>query len=160
MIRSIKTLGVRALRHGLNALRVAHWLDDHPDVEDVRYPGLANSVAFHQVDKLLSANARNELEYLGWSFPWRNSEEIRKGRDGTLAHTRTLGIPFGGMVTFRLRSAGEEETEKWLTSLRLISLAESLGGVESLVEAPYGMTHAVSIVLVSAGFFGNVASSN
>lgn len=141
MIRSIKTLGVRALRHGLNALRVADWLSRHPGVEDVRYPGLATSVAFHQIESLLSANARKELQYLGWSFPYQAS---KGGKEGMLAHTRTLGVPFGGMIAFRLKGADEETTGKWLTSLRLISLAESLGGVESLVEAPYGMTHAVS----------------
>jgi cystathionine gamma-lyase len=60
-----------------------------------------------------------------------------------------LGIPFGGVVSFEIKGASEEETEKFLVKLRLISLAESLGGVESLIEAPYGMTHQVSIL--SAG---------
>lgn len=144
MIRSIKTLGVRALRHGLNGLRIAHWLSVHPDVEDVRYPGLSTSVAFHQIDNLLSANARKELEYLGWEFPYQPTKLVPTTKEGSLTHVRGLGIPFGGMIAFRLKGADEATTEKWLTSLRLISLAESLGGVESLVEAPYGMTHAVS----------------
>lgn len=156
MIRSIKTLGVRALRHGLNGLRIAHWLSTHPDVEDVRYPGLATSVAFHQIEELLSANARKELEYLGWEFPYQSSKVKAEAKEGTLAHVRGLGIPFGGMIAFRLKGADEEMTEKWLTSLRLISLAESLGGVESLVEAPYGMTHAVSLTLLLPSVISDV----
>jgi O-acetylhomoserine/O-acetylserine sulfhydrylase-like pyridoxal-dependent enzyme len=145
MIRSIKTLGVRALRHGLNALRIAHWLSRHPAIEDVRYPGLSSSVAFNQVEELLSANAQKELEFLGWEFPYQIPKVEDTSKEGTLSYVRSLGVPFGGMIAFRLKGADEGTTGTWLTSLRLISLAESLGGVESLIEAPYGMTHAVSI---------------
>nr|XP_018262098.1 cystathionine gamma-lyase [Kwoniella dejecticola CBS 10117]OBR84256.1 cystathionine gamma-lyase [Kwoniella dejecticola CBS 10117] len=107
MIRSIKTLSVRMIKHGLNALRVASWLSTETDlVEGVRYPGLKTDDAF-------------ALEY-----------------------TRTLGIPFGGMITFAIKDASAEQTERFCTELRIAILAESLGGVESLVEVPYGMTHA------------------
>ncbi|KAH7094143.1 Cys/Met metabolism PLP-dependent enzyme-domain-containing protein [Auriculariales sp. MPI-PUGE-AT-0066] len=51
------------------------------------------------------------------------------------------GVPFGGVVSFWLRG-GERETRRFLARLRLFALAESLGGVESLAEAPAVMTHA------------------
>ena len=141
MIRSIKTLSVRTLRHGMNALRMAHWLSQRPEVDKVRYPGLKTDGAFHMIEKLLSPNARRELEYLGWSFPFDPKQTSKKNE--SLEHLRTLGIPFGGVVTFSLKGADEARTEKFLTNLRLIALAESLGGVESLIEAPFGMTHKV-----------------
>ncbi|KIM31543.1 hypothetical protein M408DRAFT_64462 [Serendipita vermifera MAFF 305830] len=50
------------------------------------------------------------------------------------------GIPFGGMVSFRI-NGGEQETDRFLAHLNLFTLAESLGGVESLVEVPEKMTH-------------------
>ncbi|GFZ50633.1 hypothetical protein JCM24511_08391 [Saitozyma sp. JCM 24511] len=140
MVRSLKTLSVRALKHGLNALQIAAWLDARPEVEDVKYVGLKSSKAFHMVTHLLSANAKRELEYLGWEFPYVVAET--EGTPGTLAHTKTLGVPFGGMIGFRLKGASEAQTEAFMLRLRLVSLAESLGGVESLIEAPYGMTHA------------------
>jgi cystathionine gamma-lyase len=134
MVRSLKTLSVRALKHGLNALQIAAWLDARPEVEDVKYVGLKSSKAFHMVTHLLSANAKRELEYLGWEFPYVVAET--KGTPGTLAHTKTLGVPFGGMIGFRLKGASETQTEAFMLRLRLVSLAESLGGVESLIEAP------------------------
>jgi cystathionine gamma-lyase len=141
MIRSLKTLGLRALRHGLNALHVAEWLTGRKEVVNVRYTGLKTDGAFHMVESLLSPNARHELEFLGWKFPY---ESLPGGQSGTLEHVRGLGIPFGGIVTFSLRGATVEQTDRFLTSLRLAVLAESLGGVETLIEAPYGMTHSVS----------------
>jgi cystathionine gamma-lyase len=150
MSRSLKTLSVRVLRHGLNALRIAHWLEKQPGIEEVRYPGLKTSPAFALVQELLSVNVKKELEYLGWTLPYdvqaahKAEELVGEEQQGTLAHVRTLGVPFGGVVSFRIRDATEEKAEKFMTTLRLPALAESLGGVESLVEAPYGMTHAVS----------------
>ena len=141
MVRSLKTLNVRMIRHGLNALRLAAWLSARPEVERVRYPGLKTDGAFPMVEKLISPNARKELEFLGWSFPYVPGSTVQ---DGSLAHVRTLGIPFGGVITFDLRDATVEETNSFVTSLRLIVLAESLGGVESLIEVPYGMTHSVN----------------
>jgi len=142
MIRSLKTLSVRMVRHGLNALRIADWLSTQPGVERVRYPGLKTDGAFHVVEQLLAPNARKELEFLGWTFPFHPESPYLE--DGSLDHLRTLGIPFGGVVSFRLKDATGEETDRFVTKLRLIILAESLGGVESLVEVPYGMTHSVS----------------
>jgi cystathionine gamma-lyase len=156
MIRSLKTLGVRTLRHGLNALQIAAWLQLRPEVEEVRYIGLKTSRAFHMIDPLLSANARKELEYLGWSFPYR---DVYTGTPGSLAHTRSLGIPFGGMLGFKLKGADEAQTERFMLNLRLVSLAESLGGVESLIEAPYGMTHAVSSTSCPGALTDSIGSS-
>ncbi|NXD32486.1 CGL lyase, partial [Spelaeornis formosus] len=138
MVRSLKTLSVRTLRHGLGALRVAHWLSQQPEVDVVRYPGLASSPAFHHIEQLLSPNARRELEFLGWSFPFKPRSATPSN---TLEYVKTIGIPFGGVITFTLKDASEEQTDKFVTNLRLIALAESLGGVESLIEVPYGMTH-------------------
>ena len=142
MIRSLKTLSMRMLRHGLNALRVAAWLCSRPEVDRVRYPGLETDGAFQHVEQFLSPNARKELEFLGWKFPYVPA--VTSVEDGCIDHVRKLGIPFGGMITFGLQDATAEETDRFATSLRLIVLAESLGGVESLVEVPYGMTHSVS----------------
>jgi hypothetical protein len=144
MIRSLKTLGIRTLKHGLNALRIAEWLQNRPEVDVVRYPGLRTSEAFHQVEPLLSTNARRELEFLGWKFPFKqHARPVAESPTGSLEHVRSIGIPFGGVITFTLKDATEQETERFVTSLRLVALAESLGGVESLIEVPYGMTHAV-----------------
>ncbi|WVQ84987.1 hypothetical protein IAT38_007151 [Cryptococcus sp. DSM 104549] len=147
MIRSLKTLSVRMVRHGLNALRIAAYLSAHPLVEEVRYPGFKLDEGFSSVEELLSPNARRELEFLGWKFPWKaptgqEAEEIELLEKDTLAYTRTLGIPFGGVVTFTIKGASAEQTEKFCTTLTVVSLAESLGGVESLIEVPAGMTHA------------------
>lgn len=137
MIRSIKTLSLRALRHGMNALRLADWLENRPEVEGVRYPGLRTSPAFSLVEGMLSPNVKRELEFLGWTFPHQSGSI-----DTPLDHVRSLGVPFGGVITFTLRDADTAATDRFVTNLRLVILAESLGGVESLIEVPYGMTHA------------------
>ena len=148
MVRSLKTLSVRTLRHGLNALRISDWLAKREEVDMVRYPGWKGSEAFKYVPDLLSPNAQRELEFLGWSFPYQAGQagkQVSQGvKENSLEYVKTLGIPFGGVITFTLKDATGEEAEKFVTSLRLIALAESLGGVESLIEVPYGMTHAVS----------------
>jgi cystathionine beta-lyase/cystathionine gamma-synthase len=51
-------------------------------------------------------------------------------------------LDFGGMISFELRDKGEKETKRVLSSTKLFSLAESLGGVESLINHPATMTHA------------------
>ena len=143
MIRSLKTLGMRALKHGMNALQIACWLKNCPLVERVRYPGLHGDGAFHMVEGLLSSNAKRELEFLGWQFPFKPGH--KDGCTGGLAQLRGLGIPFGGVVTFALKDASSEQVEQFVTRLKIILLAESLGGAESLIEVPYAMTHAVSV---------------
>jgi cystathionine gamma-lyase len=119
--RGAKTLHLRMKTHGLNALAVAQFLESSPHIEEVIYPGLAS-------------HPRNQLAYSSLSphaikFINRLSDEELEG-----------GFPYGGMISFRIRG-GREEAEKFLTATKLFTLAESLGGVESLVEHPAQMTH-------------------
>jgi cystathionine gamma-lyase len=102
-LRGIKTLALRMERHCTNALAIAQFLEQHPQVERVYYPGLA-------------------------SHPQH-----------TLA-TRQMSGGFGGIVTVLLRG-GLEAARRALERCRLFALAESLGGVESLIEHPAIMTH-------------------
>jgi cystathionine gamma-lyase len=104
ILRGIKTLALRMERHCANALAVAQFLEKHPGVERVRYPGLA-------------------------SHPQH-----------ALAR-RQMGGGFGGIVTAVLRG-GLEAARHVLERCHLFGLAESLGGVESLIEHPGLMTHA------------------
>ena len=103
-LRGIKTLALRMERHCANALAVARFLESHPKVERVHYPGLE-------------------------SHPQH-----------TLAK-RQMSERYGGIVTAVLRG-GLEDARKMLEKCHLFSLAESLGGVESLIEHPALMTHA------------------
>lgn len=102
-LRGIKTLHVRMERHQANALAIAQWLEDHPKVRRVIYPGLPS-------------HPQHEL--------------ARRQQRG-----------FGGMITAVL-DADLEGTRCFLRQVRLFTLAESLGGVESLIEHPALMTHA------------------
>lgn len=121
--RGAKTLSVRMKAHGLNALRIASFLTSHPAVERVIYPGLTSHPLHALARASLSPHAQRFL----------NSELL----PSSLAH----GIPYGGMVSFRVRG-GSTGAESVLAKLRFFSLAESLGGVESLAELPAQMTHA------------------
>jgi cystathionine beta-lyase/cystathionine gamma-synthase len=102
VLRGLKTLAVRMRQHTENAKRIAEFLDGHPAVERVLYPGLASHPA-HEV-------ARRQM------------------RD------------FGGMISFLAES--EEAAVDLVARTKLFLLAESLGGVESLIEHPARMTHA------------------
>jgi cystathionine gamma-synthase len=102
VLRGIKTLAVRMRQHCENARQVAHFLDSHPGVERVLYPGLPSHPG-HEV-------ARTQM------------------RD------------FGGMVSFLAES--EQEALDLVARTTIFQLAESLGGVESLIEHPARMTHA------------------
>jgi len=102
-LRGIKTLGLRMAAHCANAMKVAQWLEQHPAVEKVIYPGLT-------------------------SHPQH-----------VLANSQMSG--FGGMVTAILHG-GETSARRMLERCKLFALAESLGGVESLIEHPGIMTHA------------------
>lgn len=103
VLRGLKTLHVRMERHAQNALALARFLEAHPQVEKVTYPGLAS----HPQHQLAARQMRG----------------------------------FGGMLTFVIRG-GLPAARAFLSSLRLFALAESLGGVESLIEHPAIMTHA------------------
>ena len=104
VLRGIKTLHLRVQRHCENGERVAEYLNNHPLVERVYYPGLP-SHPFHEIAK--------------------------KQMSG-----------FGGMVTFTFKSGKKEDAIKFLENLKVFTLAESLGGVESLANHPALMTHA------------------
>ncbi len=103
-LRGIKTLHLRMERHSENAMKVAKYLDEHPKVDRVYYPGLETHPG-HLV-------AREQM------------------RD------------FGGMVSFTLKGDDIDVTVAALKKFKIFSLAESLGGVESLVGHPATMTHA------------------
>lgn len=103
VLRGIKTLAVRMKRHEENAQELARFLEKHPKVEKVIYPGLP-SHPHHEIAK-----------------------KQMKG--------------FGGMLTFFLKG-NLDTARKFLERLKVFSLAESLGGVESLVDHPAIMTHA------------------
>jgi len=102
MLRGIKTLGVRMDRHTANAQALARWLEVHPAVKQVYYPGLE--------------------------------------RDPGYAIQQKQASGAGGMISFELHATYNAHT--FFRSLRLVTLAESLGGVESLVCHPATMTHA------------------
>jgi cystathionine beta-lyase/cystathionine gamma-synthase len=102
VLRGLKTLALRMRKHCENARAVAEFLDGHPRVEQVLYPGLP-------------------------------------GHPGHELAARQMA-DFGGMVSF-LAGSGEEAAAL-VGRTRIWKLAESLGGVESLIEVPAAMTHA------------------
>jgi cystathionine gamma-lyase len=103
VLRGLKTLHLRMERHADNAMRLARFLEGHPQVERVAYPGLP-------------------------SHPQH-----------ALARRQMTG--FGGMLAFVIRG-GLPAARAFLGAVRVFTCAESLGGVESLVEHPAIMTHA------------------
>ena len=104
ILRGIKTLALRMERHCANALTIAQFLEKHPKVERVFYPGL-ESHPQHALAK------------------------------------RQMTGGYGGIVTAVLRGT-LDDSRRVLERCHLFSLAESLGGVESLIEHPGLMTHA------------------
>jgi cystathionine gamma-synthase len=103
VLRGIKTLALRIKEHEKNAMAIALYLQNHPLVQKVYYPGLPDHPA-HQ-----------------------------------LACRQQKG--FGGMVSFELKGS-LQEINIFLKSTKIFALAESLGGVESLIEHPATMSHA------------------
>ena len=102
VLRGIRTLGLRIERAQESAQRLAPWLESHPAIAWVRYPGLPSHPQF----------------------------ELAR---------RQMGGP-GSMIAFELK-AGAEAGRRVMDAVRLITLAVSLGGVESLIEHPASMTH-------------------
>jgi len=102
-LRGVKTLALRMERHCSNALDLARWLEQQPQVKRVYYPGLES----HPQHELAKRQMRG----------------------------------FGGMISLDLNSdlAG---ARRFLENVQIFALAESLGGVESLIEHPAIMTHA------------------
>ncbi|KAG5635295.1 hypothetical protein H0H81_011790 [Sphagnurus paluster] len=126
--RGAKTLHLRMKTHGTNALAVAKALERSPHVEAVIYPGLASHPRNDLAYTSLSPHARKFVDGL----LVKSAEGVALEADG--------GFPYGGMISFRIRG-GMEQAEKFLTATKLFTLAESLGGVESLAEHPARMTH-------------------
>jgi cystathionine beta-lyase/cystathionine gamma-synthase len=102
VLRGTKTLPLRMMRHNANGLALAQFLDAHPKVHRVYYPGLPS-------------HPQHELA-------------LRQMRG------------FGGMIAFDLGSL--EAARRLLNGVQLMALAESLGGVETLISHPATMTHA------------------
>ncbi len=100
ILRGIKTLPLRMEKHAANAIAVAEYLQDHPKVNEVFYPGLPSH---------------------------KGHEIAKKQMNG-----------FGGVVSFKLKG----DIRSFLNGLELFSLAESLGGADSLVEHAATMSHA------------------
>lgn len=103
VLRGIKTLHLRMERHCFNGRKVAEYLNQHPKIEKVYWPG----------------------------FPEHPNHDIAKKqmRD------------YGGMISIVLKDKSIENTYKLASSFKVFSLAESLGGVESLINHPATMTH-------------------
>ena len=130
--RGAKTLGLRMKAHGTNALLVARALENSPHVKEVIYPGLATHPRHALAYKSLSPHAKKWVDSLPRGAAVDDDvDDVDVTRDGD------DGFPFGGMISFRIRGSAH----KFLTATRLFTLAESLGGVESLAELPSEMTH-------------------
>ncbi|KAH7921657.1 hypothetical protein BV22DRAFT_1018906 [Leucogyrophana mollusca] len=127
--RGAKTLHLRMKAHGTNALQVAQALERSPYVEEVIYPGLASHPKHALAYRSLSPHAKKFVDSLRSTV---DADGVSQDSEG--------GFPYGGMVSFRIRG-GAIEANKFLTAARLFTLAESLGGVESLAELPSQMTH-------------------
>lgn len=104
VLRGIKTLHLRMEKHCENGEIVARFLESHPKVDKVYWPGL-KSHANHDIAK----------------------EQMRG---------------FGGMISFTLKGDNLEDALNFVQNVKLFALAESLGGVESLIGHPATMTHA------------------
>ena len=102
VLRGIKTLAIRMERHAENAMKIAQFLEKHPKVRKVIYPGL-------------KSHPQHEL--------------AKKQMSG-----------FGGIISFLIKG-GLEAARNFLERVEIFALAESLGGVESLIEHPAIMTH-------------------
>jgi cystathionine beta-lyase/cystathionine gamma-synthase len=108
-LRGLKTFALRMQRHCANALELAQFLEQHPKVARVHYPGL-------------KSHPQHELA-------------VRQMRDPQDQPA------FGGMISLELKG-GLDDSRRFLERCELFALAESLGGVESLIEHPAIMTHA------------------
>jgi len=102
-LRGVKTLALRLERQCASALQIAQWLERHPKIARVHYPGLPSHPQHALAKRQMHA--------------------------------------FGAMISVEVKGGGDE-ARRWLERCRLFTLAESLGGVESLISLPALMTHA------------------
>ncbi len=103
VLRGMRTLALRMQRHIDSASKIAHWLEQQPQIETVFYPGLVS-------------HPQHEL--------------AKRQMNG-----------FGGMISVHLKG-DDDYARRLIQELKLFTLAESLGGVESLIGQPFSMTHA------------------
>ena len=103
-MRGIKTMEIRVIKQNESALKIANWLEKHPKINKVFYPGL----------------------------------ESHPGH--SIASKQMKG--FGGMIAFEV-IGGEEGGRTLIENVKIINLAVSLGGIESLIEHAASMTHAM-----------------
>jgi cystathionine gamma-synthase len=114
VLRGLRTLALRAERHATNAAAIAVLLAGRDDIELVRYPGLRTGRHAHPQAAIAARQMR--------------------GAGGMVSFIPRAGGPHG--------RTGRERAIAICESTRLFTLAESLGGVESLIELPAEMTHA------------------
>jgi methionine-gamma-lyase len=103
VLRGVKTLSIRVERAQQNAMEIASFLQNHPKVAWIKYPGLESHPQFELAKKQMRG--------------------------------------FGSMLSFGLKG-GFEAGKKMMNSVRLSTLAVSLGGIETLIQHPASMTHA------------------
>ncbi|XP_011682587.2 uncharacterized protein LOC587761 [Strongylocentrotus purpuratus] len=108
LLRGIRTLPLRMEKHSSNALKIAQYLETHPKVARVKYPGLKSHPQYDVA-----------------------ASQMKKG--------------FGGMVIFEMKG-GLEAGRIVMENIKLILMATSLGGTESLMEHPASMTHGPSVM--------------
>ena len=101
-LRGTKTLAIRMEQHDSNAMQLAKYLEVHPKVAKVFYPGLESHPQY--------------------------------------AISKKQATGHGGMISFEIKG-GAKEAKAFLKNIKLFILAESLGGVESLIQHPWSMTH-------------------
>lgn len=119
LARGVRTLDVRMQRHGENAMKVAQMLEEHPMVDKVFYPGLDSHPDRYLADQIFLSG---------------RDEDDEEGSNQT----------YGGMISFITVGDSENALRRARNvceRLRVINLAVSLGGVESLCEHPASMTH-------------------
>jgi cystathionine gamma-lyase len=108
MLRGVKTLALRMRRHNESAHSLASWLENHPKISKIAYPGLESHPQHAVASRIMQVDGK------------------------------PVG---GGMITIVLDS-DIDGCRRFLENLSIFTLAESLGGVESLVNHPAIMTHA------------------
>jgi len=116
LVYGLPTLATRMINYQKSALRVAHFLEHHPKVEAVHYPGLRS---FPQYDLA----CKQMLDYRGHFAPGSMIYFVVKDPDGT-------------------DKAGERLIDWAAQNAYTLTLAVSLGQIKTLIEAPYSMTHA------------------
>jgi len=104
-IRGIETLPLRVQKHSENALKIAKFLEETEEINEIFYPGL------------------------------------ERHKNHSIAKRQSNGKGFGGVVSFTLKNDTIESASKFTTVTKLFKLAESLGGVKSLICHPATMTH-------------------